>query len=123
MPLEQKRRYEKAGRHAETLAALYLRVKGYHILERRYKTRCGEIDIIARRKDTLVIAEVKQRQTRLAAHESISAASERRIEDAANIYVSKTRAVQNLGIRFDAIFFIGPLNIWRWKVEHIKGAW
>jgi len=50
-----RRQREKLGRRAEILAALYLRLKGYRILETRFKTRQGEIDLIAMRKDLLVM--------------------------------------------------------------------
>ena len=45
----------------EDLACGELRRRGYAILERRYRTRYGEIDIVARDKDTLVFVEVKAR--------------------------------------------------------------
>lgn len=110
--------YEKAGRRAETLAVWYLRVKGYRILSRRYKTRLGEIDIVARKKDLLAIVEVKQRETHAAAKNSISYEATQRIANAAEIYFSQTPEVQNLGLRFDLIFVIG-----KWKIRHIQNAW
>lgn len=54
---------ERHGRWAESAAALYLRCKGYQILARRARTRLGEIDIVARRGDTLIFVEVKMRRT------------------------------------------------------------
>lgn len=47
------------GRRGEEVAVAYLRRKGYLILERNYRTRQGEIDVIARRRGTLVFVEVK----------------------------------------------------------------
>ena len=91
--------YEKAGRMAETLAVNYLRLKGYKILEQRFKTRDGEIDIIAQHKDCLVIVEVKQRQSRLDAHESITRAAQHRIDAAADIYIGDNPFAQSLGVR------------------------
>lgn len=114
--------YEKAGRRAEVLAGLYLRAKGYKIHATRFKTREGEIDIIAQQSDCLVIVEVKQRENRLDAHESITPFAQRRIDAATDIYVSENSFAQTLGIRFDAVFVIGrnPLS---WRVEHIVDAW
>ncbi|MCR4283578.1 MAG: YraN family protein, partial [Bauldia sp.] len=43
---EARRAAEKRGRRAETLAAWLLRLKGYRVLARRYKTPAGEIDLI-----------------------------------------------------------------------------
>lgn len=53
------------GKAGEQLAAEQLVLKGYSILQRNYRTRAGEIDIIARQGKTLVFAEVKTRSTEL----------------------------------------------------------
>jgi putative endonuclease len=50
-----------AGGRAETLAADFLVARGLSIVERNFRCRRGEIDIIARDGDTLVFAEVRQR--------------------------------------------------------------
>ena len=92
---------EKRGRRAEDLAVLILRLKGYKILERRYKTKLGEIDIIARRKNVLAIIEVKQRKTVEGGHESLHRAMLRRIEDAADLYQTRNNHVRELDMRFD----------------------
>jgi len=68
--VEKKRGYEKMGRRAERLAALYLLLKGYRILARNYRTKSGEIDIVARKRRVVIAVEVKQRLTLAAAHES-----------------------------------------------------
>ena len=52
---------QQFGRKAETMAARYLKKQGYKIIERNYRTRSGEIDIIAREGETLVFVEVKAR--------------------------------------------------------------
>ncbi|MCC6829034.1 MAG: YraN family protein [Novosphingobium sp.] len=52
---------EQRGRRAETLAAWYLRLKGWRIVARRVKTPRGEIDLVARRGRTLAFVEVKWR--------------------------------------------------------------
>lgn len=51
------------GIKGEEAAASYLRKKGYQILQRNFKARYGEIDIIAIDKDVLVFVEVKTRST------------------------------------------------------------
>lgn len=115
---DQRKSREKAGRRSEWLAEIFLRLKGYQILERRYKTKQGEIDIIARKKNVLVIAEVKQRQTLELAEESITNYARRRITQAAETYYARTPKVQNLALRFDGIFMVG-----RWKITHVKDYW
>ena len=51
------------GSCGEEYAALYLKKQGYKIVERNYKNKIGEIDIIAKHKKTLVFVEVKTRKT------------------------------------------------------------
>lgn len=110
--------YEKAGRRAEGLAAWYLRAKGYRVLAQRYKTKDGEIDIIAKRRNILAIVEVKQRATQEAAEASLTTQAEKRISAAAGIFFSQTPSVQNMDMRFDLVFLIG-----RWGITHISDAW
>lgn len=119
--LEDKRAYEKAGRRAEGLAALYLLFKGYRILARNYRLKSGEIDIIARKKTVIIAVEVKQRLSLDAAHNAISANSERRIATALESYVAKRPRYHNFGLRCDAVFFIGPAPSLR-RVVHIEDA-
>lgn len=52
---------ERLGRRGESLAACYLRLKGWRILARRVKTPRGEIDLVARRGRTIAFIEVKWR--------------------------------------------------------------
>ncbi len=59
--VEMRQRALAAGQRAEVLAALYLRLKGYRILARRYCVRGGEIDLIARAGSTIAFIEVKYR--------------------------------------------------------------
>jgi len=52
---------QSRGREGEKLAASYLKSQGYKIIEKNFKKRYGEIDIIALDKDILVFIEVKTR--------------------------------------------------------------
>ncbi len=51
------------GERSEALAAIHLKKHGYKILEQNYRTKLGEIDIIAKNKDTIVFVEVKARKS------------------------------------------------------------
>lgn len=108
---------ERLGKRAEFLAAAYLMLKGYRIVARRYKTKLGEIDIIARKGDLISVAEVKARPTVREAADAVGYESQRRINHAADLWLSKQRDHANLSVRFD-IIAICP---WRWPV-HLKDA-
>jgi putative endonuclease len=54
-------RHIESGQQAEEKAALFLTEKGYEILERNYRYRRSEIDIIAKKKNLIVFVEVKYR--------------------------------------------------------------
>jgi putative endonuclease len=76
------------GAFGERLAAAHLESKGYHILERNYRRREGEIDIVAARGGCLVFVEVRTRrgQERGSAVESVSAAKGARLVALAEAY-------------------------------------
>jgi Holliday junction resolvase-like predicted endonuclease len=57
----RRRRAHGRGHRGEWLAALALILKGYRVLARRHKTRLGEVDLIARRGDLIIMVEVKAR--------------------------------------------------------------
>jgi putative endonuclease len=91
------------GLSAETRAALLLRLKGYHILERRFRVPAGEIDLIARRGRVLVFIEVKARVSLDAAIEAVTPRAIERIGRAANAFVSRHPAYRTFDQRFDLI--------------------
>lgn len=111
--------FEKAGRRAENLACLYLRLKGYRILERRFKVRQGEVDIIARRGKVIAMVEVKQRATETAAEYSVSHENQTRLMAAAEIYINQSRSLHgtDFDLRYDFLYVIG-----RWKIRYITNA-
>jgi len=51
------------GKHGEDIACAYLKKQGYKIIDRNFRIRGGEIDIVALDKDTLVFIEVKTRRS------------------------------------------------------------
>lgn len=54
---------QKFGRLGESLAIAHLKKNGYQILDRNYRNRFGEIDVIARQGETIVFVEVKSRSS------------------------------------------------------------
>jgi putative endonuclease len=59
----KRQRAERGGRRAESLAALWLQLKGWQIVARRVRTPVGEVDLVARRGRLLAFIEVKARAT------------------------------------------------------------
>ena len=56
-------RKQEVGKKGESVAVRYLKKQGYKIVEQNYRSKAGEIDIIAREKKTLVFVEVKTRRS------------------------------------------------------------
>jgi putative endonuclease len=86
---DRRREAERQGQWAERLAELLLRLKGYRILERRFRTPAGEIDLIARRGKRLAFVEVKRRPTEDLALESITPRLRRRVGHAAELWMQR----------------------------------
>ena len=115
--VEARIRAYRRGKRGEWLAAAALRLKGYRILARRYRTKLGEIDLIALRGDLVLIVEVKVRKTLVEAMESIASQSQRRIEAAADLWLAKQRHPGRLTIRFDMVAILPR----RWPV-HVENV-
>ncbi len=98
-----RRRAWRRGLAAETVATWYLRLKGYRILERRYRVPAGEIDIIGRRSDTVAFIEVKARRDLATAIEAVTPRARRRIAAAARIWLAQHPAYGDRTLRFDII--------------------
>jgi putative endonuclease len=110
-------RAERLGRWSEYRAAIALLLKGYRILAFRYRTRAGEIDIIARRGDLVVFVEVKARKTVSSGVDAVGWEAQRRIHNAADYWFSRQSDATKLSLRHD-IIVVRP---WRWPT-HLPGA-
>ncbi len=107
----------KRGLIAEVVAKFWLQLKGYCILERRYRNHHGEIDLIVRKGKRLIAIEIKLRQTLHLAAESISNKQRVRIERTLMTYLSRL-SWQPTEIRFDVIL-LTPSTL----PKHLKNAW
>jgi putative endonuclease len=107
----------RVGISAESRAAVLLIAKGFRILARRWRSPLGEIDIVARRRQLLVFAEVKARATLDEAAESVNERQRRRIAAAAAVWLAANPDKTIRDIRFDAIL-VAPGKIPR----HIRAA-
>jgi putative endonuclease len=92
------------GHRGEALAALFLQLKLYRIVGRRYKTPVGEIDLIAERWGTTVFVEVKARSTAATEAETLEAVNQRRIVRAAQYWLARHPGKTETAFRFDVIF-------------------
>jgi putative endonuclease len=109
--------HERKGRLSEALCSLFLTLKGYRILKTRYKTKSGEIDIIAKKGKRLIIIEVKTRPSLASALESISFRQRQRIQRALQYFLVCYQEYTGYDIRFD-VMLVTP-----WRLHHLKNAW
>jgi putative endonuclease len=93
----------RVGLSAESRAAALLIAKGFRILMRRWKSPVGEIDIVARRRELLVFAEVKARGRIDDAAWSVTPRQRARIVAAAEAWLAANPDDSIRDIRFDAI--------------------
>lgn len=96
-------KHAESGAEAERLAAAFLETRGLSIVERNFRRRCGELDLIARDGSTLVFVEVRLRRNRAfgGAAASITAAKRARLVRAAGLYLGRLHETPNC--RFDAV--------------------
>ena len=109
------------GASGEDAAAAHLARLGYSILDRNFKTRTGEIDIVAREGATVVFVEVKRREApdHGTAAEFVSPAKMRKVVNAARLWAAKHGLTDSL-IRFDVIAI--DVIDGREQLRHHKGA-
>lgn len=92
------------GKQGEDLAASYLRNKCYKIIQRNYRQKSGEIDIIARDRDTLIFVEVKTRKNLSFGRpfESVTPKKQSQLTRIALDYMTRNRLTEE-AVRFDVI--------------------
>jgi putative endonuclease len=109
----------QVGSDEEELAADYLRGKGYFIIQKNYRVRQGEIDIIARDGQTIVFVEVKYRKNAGAGHplEAVTFSKQKQICKTALFYLNQNKINPEVTpVRFDVIGILGT------EITHIENA-
>ena len=98
----------KIGTEGEMIASDFLKSNGLDILERNYRNRYGEIDLIAKDRDTLVFTEVKFRKDELAGHpiEAANVGKQRVIRNVAKHFMYNKGYDDDTYCRFDVIGII-----------------
>ena len=109
------------GKAGEELAVALLKDKGYKILARNYKTKLGEIDIIACDKDVYCFIEVKTRHSDKFGlpSEAVSAFKQRQISKAALVFLKENHLLDKKS-RFDVVSIIYAQELP--KLDLIKNA-
>lgn len=108
---------ERHGRSGERIAAGWLRLHGWHILGERVKTRVGEVDLVARRAQTLAFVEVKMRATGAGLALAIDEHRLKRVAAAAHMLTARYGRDADT-IRIDVIL----IRPWRLPI-HLKNVW
>jgi putative endonuclease len=95
---------QQYGKKSESIAVKLLKKKGYRILAQNYRNKIGEIDIIAKDKDTIVFVEVKARKSRYYGHAkwAVTPKKQRKVSMVALYYLKETRQSQKKA-RFDVV--------------------
>jgi putative endonuclease len=115
-------RHLESGRLAEQAARSFLESHGLRLLASNYRCRYGELDLIMRDKEQLVVVEIRyRRHTRfMKPVESITRAKRHRIARATLHFMQNNHAYDDHPVRFDIIGISGPLE--RSTMNWIPGA-
>ncbi len=111
----------RLGNEGERVTADYLIARGYHVLERNFRCRGGEVDLIALDGATLVFVEVKMRRSlsRGAPIEAVTALKAGRVRKAASVYLAYSGRVFHR-IRFDVVCVMKSAK--NTDITHLKAA-
>ena len=114
----RRKQAEARGRRSETLAALWLQLKGYRILARRVRLPVGEIDLVAQRGRVVAFIEVKARPMLEQGERAVPPEGWRRINRAAESWMARRPGLAGLDWRFDLIV-IRPRHL----PAHLPDRW
>jgi putative endonuclease len=117
--------FVNVGRYGEQIAAQYLIERGYKILERNLRLLRTEIDLIVEKDSTIVFVEVKTRRNEYfgLGLEAVDARKQKKVSQAAAIYLSRRGFHQITGCRFDVISIsMNPSTIIPSRIIHCQDA-
>jgi putative endonuclease len=114
---------KEIGFEGEQIAAKYLKRKGYKIIQKNYRCKLGEIDIIAEQNKTIIFVEVRTKHTEKLGlpQYSVNSAKMGQISKAALWYI-KEKKITDQACRFDVIAITFPSKSDEPKIEHIENA-
>ncbi len=114
----------KLGREGEKAAIKFLKKSGYRIIEKNFRTKAGEIDVIAEQDKILVFVEVKTSSGSLLGHpaEALTPHKQKKIASIASSFLAKHK-IQDRECRFDVVSILGdPETPKSWEIELIQDA-
>jgi len=112
---------KELGKKGEEIALRFLKKNGYRILQRNYVCKLGEVDIIAREKDTLAFVEVKTRTSTTFGPPqlAVNASKQMQLSKAALSFIKEKR-LEEMKARFDVVaILLGPRGE---EIELIRDA-
>ncbi len=114
----ERRAREARGRWAESIAAWSLRLRGFRVVARRYRTPVGELDLVARHGRLLTFVEVKARPHRDQALDALTEGQCQRTARAAQLSLQRHPSYAGCTMRFDLV------AICPWRLPfHLNDAW
>ena len=113
-------KHNQIGRKGEDIASTYLLSKGYEVLEKNYRYKRAEIDIIARIGNDIAFVEVKTRTGEQFGYpeEAVAVVKKKKMKEAAENYLIENPS--NLEPRFDIISI--SLKGTKQEIQHIEDA-
>jgi putative endonuclease len=105
------------GFEGEEIAVSFLKKNGYKIIERNYRIKSGEIDIIAKHKKDIVFVEVKTRSTDTfgSPAEAVDERKRTKIEKVASHYIQKNFS-DDVSFRFEVVSITKQNNTWNCEI-------
>jgi len=113
--------HNELGKKGEDLAVTFLLKNGYEILERNYTFQKAEVDIIAKKENTLAVVEVKTRSTNVFGNpqDFLKLKQIQRIVKAVDNYVTSNQF--DVEVRFDIIAIVKSGS--QYDIEHLENAY
>jgi putative endonuclease len=117
------RAQDAVGRYGERIAAQHLRGAGYEVLDRNWRCRWGELDLVARDGCDVVAVEVKTRRSTTAGHplEAVTPAKVARLRRLLGEWLSVHDTVSARSVRVDVVAVLRPRR-GPAVVEHVRGV-
>ena len=110
------------GREGESAAIAFLKKKGYRILEKNFRSKLGEIDVIAEQAGVVVFVEVKARSDHESGHpfDALTPTKQKKIIQTAQSFLVQKR-IPDKPMRFDVVALtLDPPDTW--KIELLENA-